>query len=55
MCCVAGMRQLHSVGVRDGEVLVLLSEAPAAVDEAAARARLDAAAAALPRGAAPRR
>lgn len=55
MCCVAGMRQLHSVGVRDGEVLVLLGEMPAAVDEAAARARLDAAAAALPEPAAPRR
>jgi hypothetical protein len=51
MCCVGGMRHLHSVGVRDGRVLVLLSEAPMAVDEAEVRARLDAAAAALPEAA----
>ncbi len=48
MCCVAGMRHLHSAGVRDGRVVVLLSETPVAAGEAAARARLDAVAAALP-------
>ncbi len=48
MCCVAGMRHLHSAGVRDGRVVVLLSEVPVAVPEADARAGLDAAAAALP-------
>jgi hypothetical protein len=48
MCCPAGMRHLHSAGIRDGRVVVLLSETPAAAGEAAARARLDAVAAALP-------
>ncbi|SDE53591.1 hypothetical protein SAMN05660485_00990 [Blastococcus fimeti] len=51
MCCVAGMRHLHSAGVRDGRVVVLLSEVPAAIPEADARARLDTAAAALPEAA----
>lgn len=48
MCCVDGLRHLHSVGVRDGRVVVLLSDAPVAVPDAAVRARLDAVAAALP-------
>lgn len=48
MCCVDDRRHLHSVGVREGGVTVLLSELPADVDWATARAGLDAVAAALP-------
>ncbi|RBY87617.1 serine hydrolase [Blastococcus sp. TF02A-30] len=48
MCCVDGRRHLHSAGVREGEVVVLLSELPAGTGWAAARAGLDAVAAALP-------
>ncbi|KQS64261.1 hypothetical protein [Modestobacter sp. Leaf380] len=47
MCCVQGMRSLHSVGLVEGRVVVLLSEAPAAADPAVQRAALDAAARAL--------
>jgi hypothetical protein len=48
MCCVAGSRHLHSAGVDGGRVVVLLSEVPVALGDTAARARLDAVAAALP-------
>lgn len=48
MCCLAGQRHLHSVGVVDRRVVVLLSEVPAAVGWERARAVLDAAAAAVP-------
>jgi hypothetical protein len=48
MCCVAGARHLHSAGVEGGRVVVLLSEVPVALGDTAARARLDAVAAALP-------
>ncbi|MGY1826065.1 MULTISPECIES: serine hydrolase [unclassified Blastococcus] len=48
MCCVAGNRHLHSVGVIGRKVVVLLSEVPASVGWDAARAALDAAAAQLP-------
>ncbi|MGY1690511.1 LppW family protein [Geodermatophilus sp. SYSU D01105] len=47
MCCVGGQRHLHSVAVRDGKVVVLLSEVPRSVGWAAGRAALTAAAAAL--------
>ncbi|MGY1722359.1 serine hydrolase [Blastococcus sp. SYSU DS0533] len=48
MCCVAGDRHVHSVGVIGRKVVVLLSEVPATVGWDAARAALDAAAAQLP-------
>ena len=48
MCCVGGNRHLHSVGVIGRRVVVLLSEVPRSVGYDAARASLDAAAAALP-------
>jgi hypothetical protein len=48
MCCVAGNRHLHSVGVIGERVVVLLSEVPRTVGYDAARAALDAAAAAIP-------
>ncbi|NEK56671.1 serine hydrolase [Geodermatophilus sabuli] len=48
MCCVAGNRHLHSVGVIDQRVVVLLSEVPRTVGYDAARAALDTAAAAIP-------
>jgi Beta-lactamase enzyme family len=48
MCCVAGNRHLHSVGVVGHRVVVLLSEVPRSVGYDAARAALSAAAAALP-------
>ncbi|MGY1640774.1 serine hydrolase [Geodermatophilus sp. SYSU D00703] len=47
MCCVGGQRHLHSVAVRDGQVVVLLSEVPLSVSWTADRAALTAAAAAL--------
>ncbi|MGY1633218.1 LppW family protein [Geodermatophilus sp. SYSU D01186] len=50
MCCLGGMRHLHSVGVVGTHVVVLLSEVPAAVGWDAARASLTAAAAAAPSG-----
>lgn len=48
MCCLGGQRHLHSVGVVDGRVVVLLSEVPSSVGWGRARASLDAAAAAVP-------
>lgn len=48
MCCLEGNRHLHSVGVLDGRVVVLLSEVPRATGYDEARAALSAAAAALP-------
>jgi hypothetical protein len=48
MCCLSGQRHLHSVGVVDQRVVVLLSEVPSSVGWDAARAALDAAAAAVP-------
>ncbi|MGY1639492.1 serine hydrolase [Geodermatophilus sp. SYSU D00742] len=48
MCCVGGMRHLHSVGVVGTQVVVLLSEVPASVRWDAARSALTAAAAAMP-------
>jgi CubicO group peptidase (beta-lactamase class C family) len=48
MCCVGGLRHLHSVAVLDGRVVVLLSEVPRAVGYDQARAWLGAAAAAAP-------
>jgi hypothetical protein len=48
MCCVGGNRHLHSVGVIGSRVVVLLSEVPRTVGYDAARAALDAAAAAVP-------
>ncbi|WP_239523582.1 hypothetical protein [Geodermatophilus normandii] len=48
MCCVDGMRHLHSVAVVGNRVVVLLSEVPASVGYDRARAALSAAAAALP-------
>jgi len=48
MCCVGGNRHLHSVGVVDRRVVVLLSEVPRQVGYDEARAALTAAAAALP-------
>jgi hypothetical protein len=48
MCCLAGVRYLHSVGVVGHRVVVLLSAVPRAVSYEVARAGLDAAAAALP-------
>jgi hypothetical protein len=47
MCCVGGQRHLHSVAVRDGQVVVLLSEVPRSVGWDAGRAALTAAAAAI--------
>ncbi|RFU20732.1 serine hydrolase [Geodermatophilus marinus] len=47
MCCVGGTRHLHSLGVFDGQVVVLLSEVPRSTGYAAARAALDTAAAAM--------
>jgi hypothetical protein len=49
MCCTDGLRHLHSIGVADGEVVVLLAEFPVEVDWPAARAALDAAATAISR------
>lgn len=49
MCCVDGMRHLHSVGIVEGRVVVLLAEAPAGVGDAAVRSLLDTVAAAVPR------
>ena len=48
MCCLGGQRHLHSVGVVGQRVVVLLSEVPRSVGWDAARAALDAAAAAVP-------
>jgi hypothetical protein len=48
MCCLAGQRHLHSVGVVGGRVVVLLSEVPSSVGWDRAEAALDAAAAAVP-------
>jgi hypothetical protein len=48
MCCLGGQRHLHSVGVVDGRVVVLLSEVPRSVGFDAAKRALDAAAAAVP-------
>lgn len=48
MCCVAGVRHLHSVAVSGDRVVVLLSEVPRSVSWDRARAALSAAAAALP-------
>ncbi|WP_209307580.1 serine hydrolase [Geodermatophilus sp. DF01_2] len=48
MCCVDGQRHLHSVGVVGSRVVVLLSEVPSSVGWDAAKAALDAAAAAIP-------
>src|SRR3712207_6609833 len=48
MCCLSGQRHLHSVGIAGGRVVVLLSEVPRSVGWDAARAALDAAAAAVP-------
>ncbi|MBB3084310.1 serine hydrolase [Geodermatophilus sabuli] len=48
MCCLAGKRHLHSVGLIGTQVVVLLSEVPTAVGWQAARAALSAAAAAVP-------
>ncbi|MGY1710254.1 serine hydrolase [Geodermatophilus sp. SYSU D00758] len=47
MCCVGGARHLHSLGVFDGQVVVLLSEVPRSTGYDAARAALDTAAAAM--------
>ncbi|SCX54661.1 hypothetical protein SAMN03159343_3119 [Klenkia marina] len=49
MCCVDDVRHLHSAGVVDDEVVVLLAEFPVDVDWPTARAALDAAAQALRR------
>jgi hypothetical protein len=49
MCCVAGKRHLHSVGVVGHRVVVLLSEVPRDVGYDQARAALTAAAGAIPR------
>jgi len=48
MCCLSGQRHLHSVGVVDSRVVVLLSEVPSSVGWDTAKAALDAAAAAVP-------
>ena len=48
MCCLSGQRHLHSVGVVDQRVVVLLSEVPSSVGWDTAKAALDAAAAAVP-------
>ena len=48
MCCLSGQRHLHSVGIAGGRVVVLLSEVPRSVGWDAAKAALDAAAAAVP-------
>jgi hypothetical protein len=48
MCCVGGDRHLHTVGIADSRVVVLLSEVPRSVGYDAARAALTAAAAAIP-------
>ena len=48
MCCLAGQRHLHSMGVVGGRVVVLLSEVPSSVGYDRAKAALDAAAAAVP-------
>jgi hypothetical protein len=48
MCCLGGMRHLHSVGLVGTQVVVLLSEVPASVGWDAARVSLTAAAAAVP-------
>ncbi|WP_175561271.1 LppW family protein [Geodermatophilus obscurus] len=48
MCCLSGQRHLHSVGIADGRVVVLLSEVPRSVGWDAAKAALDDAAAAVP-------
>jgi hypothetical protein len=48
MCCLSGRRHLHSVGVVDSRVVVLLSEVPSSVGWATGTAALDAAAAAVP-------
>jgi hypothetical protein len=48
MCCVGGLRHLHSVGVVGTRVVVLLSEVPRAVGYDQARAWLDAAGRAVP-------
>ncbi len=53
MCCLSGQRHLHSVGVVDSRVVVLLSEVPSSVGWDAAKAALDAAAAAVPPPAGP--
>ncbi|MQA33924.1 hypothetical protein [Modestobacter roseus] len=51
MCCVAGQRHLHSVGVLgDGRVVALLAEAPAYATWAQVRRAVDDAAAALVAG-----
>ncbi|WNV77732.1 serine hydrolase [Geodermatophilus sp. DSM 44513] len=50
MCCLSGQRHLHSVGVVDDRVVVLLSEVRSSVGWADAAAALDAAAAAVPTG-----
>jgi hypothetical protein len=47
MCCVGGQRHLHSIGVVQGLVVVLLSEVPRSVGWNADRAALSAAAGAL--------
>jgi hypothetical protein len=49
MCCVAGKRHLHSVGVLGDRVVVLLSEVPGIVGYDEARAALSAAARTIPR------
>jgi hypothetical protein len=48
MCCIGGQRYLHSVGIVGTRVVVLLSTVPRSVSFPAARAALDAAAAAIP-------
>ncbi|WP_448619356.1 serine hydrolase [Geodermatophilus sp. URMC 65] len=48
MCCLAGQRHLHSVGVVGGRVVVLLSEVPSSVGWDRAKVALDAVAAAVP-------
>jgi hypothetical protein len=48
MCCVGGHRHLHSVGVVDSRVVVLLSEVSRSVGYGEARAALTTAAAAIP-------
>ena len=48
MCCLSGQRHLHSVGVVDQQVVVLLSEVPSSAGWDTAKAALDAAAAAVP-------
>ena len=47
MCCLAGTRQLHSIGVVGGRAVVLLGEFPAGTRWTAAVGRLDAAARAV--------